>query len=37
MIKEFDKNIVINTYLDAIDEVFNVREVQYSPQFQTLT
>lgn len=37
MIKEFDKNIVINTYLDAIDEVLNVREVQYSPQFQTLT
>jgi glycosyltransferase involved in cell wall biosynthesis len=37
MIKEFDKKIVINNYLDAIDEVLNVKEFQFSAQFQTLT
>lgn len=37
MIKEFDKKIVINNYLDAIDEVLNVKDFNFSTQFQTLT
>jgi glycosyltransferase involved in cell wall biosynthesis len=36
MINEFDKKIVINNYLDAIDEVLNVKDFNFSPQFQTL-
>lgn len=37
MIKEFDKNIVIYHYLDAIDEILKVKEVRFSPKYQTLT
>ena len=37
MIKEFDKAIVINNYLDAIDEVLNGKEFNFSAQFQTVS
>ena len=37
MIKEFDKQIVINNYLDAIDEVLQAKDYNFSPQLQTLT
>lgn len=37
MIKEFDKSIVIYHYLDAIDEVLKVKEVRFSPKYQTVT
>ncbi len=36
MINEFDKKIVINNYLEAIDEALNVKNFNFSPQFQTL-
>lgn len=36
MINEFDKKIVINNYLEAIDEALNVKDFNFSPQFQTL-
>jgi len=37
MIKEFDKKIVIDNYLYAIDEVLKVKEFHFSAQFQTLS
>ena len=37
MIREFDKKIVLNQYLDAIEEVLEVKNFNYSPKFQTLT
>ena len=37
MINEFDKKIVVNNYLDAIDEVLNEKDFQFSPRLQTLT
>lgn len=37
MIKEFDKQIVLNNYLDAIDEILRVKDYNFLPHFQTLT
>lgn len=37
MIKEFDKEIVIKYYLDAIDEILNQNQYIFSPQLQTLS
>ncbi len=34
MIKEFDKKIVLNNYLNAIDEILNVKDYNFSTQFQ---
>ncbi len=37
MMLEFDKKIVVNNYLDAIDDVLNAKDYNFSPQLQTLT
>ncbi len=37
MINEFDKKIVVNAYLDAIDDVLKVKELSFSTRLQTLT
>lgn len=37
MIREFDKKIVVNNYLDAIDEVLKIKGFHFSGQLQTLT
>jgi len=37
MINEFDKKIVVNKYLAAIDDVLNAKDYNFSPQLQTLT
>ncbi len=37
MINEFDKTIVVNNYLDAVEEILNVKDFNFSPLFQTLT
>lgn len=37
MIKEFNKEIVIKNYLDAIDEILNQNQYLFSPQLQTLS
>lgn len=37
MIREFDKKIVVNIYLDSIEEVLKVKDYNFSPQFQTLS
>lgn len=37
MINEFDKEIVIKNYLDAIDEIFNQKQYIFSAQLQALT
>ena len=36
MIKEFDKEIVIKNYLDAMEEIFNDKQFIFSAQLQTL-
>jgi glycosyltransferase involved in cell wall biosynthesis len=37
MIREFDKKIVLNQYLDAIDDVLEEKNYHFSAEFQTLT
>ena len=37
MIKEFDKQIVIKNYLDAINEIFNQKSFTFSAQLQTVS
>ncbi len=37
MIRQFDKKIVVNIYLDSIEEVLKVKDYNFSPQFQSLS